>query len=231
MQAMDWLWIIHPFLAVTVIYPLVGVVARLGLQTRQRRVQKAKLPPATGRDHSDWGQWLAAAVVVVVLIALAVVIASKALGSSERGAAALIALLLAWLGTLSALMALLRVHGAGLRLSFSLITWLGLLTLGAQPEVFRLSDNPLQPEFWQSHYWGGVLVCGLMLFNLAARPEILRQLRWRRLHIAANALAALLFISQGLSGTRDLLEIPLHWQQPFLYQCNWTERTCPSQSQ
>ena len=230
MQAIDWLWIIHPFLAVTLIYPLIGVVARLGLQTRQRRVEQAKLPPSTGRDHSDLGQWLAAAVVVIVLIALAVVIGSKGLSSDGgRGATALTPLLLAWLGSISALIALIRVRGAALRLSFSLITWLGLLSLGAQPEVFRLSDNPLQPAFWQSHYWGGVMVCGLMIFNLAARPEILNHRRWRRVHIAANVLAAILFICQGLSGTRDLLEIPLSWQQPFLSQCNWSEATCADQ--
>ena len=101
------------------------------------------------------------------------------------------------------------------------------MALGAQPEVFRLSDNPMEAAFWQSHYWGGVLVCGLMLFNLAAWPEIQRHLSWRRLHLSANVLAAILFLSQGISGTRDLLEIPLSWQQPFLQQCNWAERVCP----
>ena len=40
-------------------------------------------------------------------------------------------------------------------------------------------------------------------------------------------LAAILFLSQGISGSRDLLEIPLSWQQPFLQQCNWAERVCP----
>ena len=107
MQAIDWLSIIHPFLAVTVIYPLMGVVARLGLQTRQRRVEKAKLPPSTGRDHSNLGQWPTVAVLVIVL--------------------------------------------------------------------------------------------------------------------------AVVIVSKGLSGTRDLLEIPLHWQQQSLSQCNWNEATCAAQ--
>jgi len=53
---------------------------------------------------------------------------------------------------------------------------------------------------------------GLMLFSLGARQEILRQLRWRRIHVAANLLVALLFVIQGITGTRDLLEIPLRWQ-------------------
>ena len=224
MQTLDWWLLVHPVLAVVLIYPLLGIVVRLGWQARQRRVHQAKLPATTGRDHSQLGQWLASAVVVLVLIALAVVISSKQTANTSRQ----LPLLLAWLGTATSLLALWRVQSAGLRLSFGLITWSGVLALGAQPEVFRLSDNPLEAAFWQSHYWGGVLVCGLMLFNLAAWPEIQRYLSWRRLHLGANVLAAVLFLSQGISGSRDLLEIPLSWQQPFLQQCNWAERVCPS---
>ena len=119
-------------------------------------------------------------------------------------------------GSLASLVALLRSSAPPLRLAFSLITWLGVLGLGAQPEVWRLSDNPLQPQFWQSHYWGGVALTGLMLFSLGGQREILRDLRLRRLHVTASVLAALLFLSQGISGPRDLLEIPLSWQKPAI---------------
>ena len=227
MQTLDWLFLLHPVLAVVLIYPLLGVVIRLGLQTRQRRVNKANLPPTMGREHNQLGQWLAAAVVTLVLIALAVVISAKQTADSARQ----LPLLLAWLGTATSLVALWRVQSAGLRLSFCLITWFGLLALGAQPEVFRLSDNPLEAAFWQSHYWGGVLVSGLMLFNLAAWPEIQRNLRWRRLHLSANVLAAVLFLSQGISGSRDLLEIPLSWQKPYIFSCDFTAKVCPTPSQ
>ena len=84
MQTLDWWLLLHPVLAVVLIYPLLGVVLRLGLQARQRRVNRAKLPPTTGREHNQLGQWLAAAVVVVVLIALAVVISSKQTADSSR---------------------------------------------------------------------------------------------------------------------------------------------------
>ncbi|NDD45553.1 MAG: DUF4079 domain-containing protein, partial [Synechococcaceae bacterium WB9_4xB_025] len=60
MASVDWLWILHPFLAVVLIYPLIGMVVRLALQTRQRRLQKTKLPATVGRDHSDLGRWLSA---------------------------------------------------------------------------------------------------------------------------------------------------------------------------
>ena len=229
MAGVDWLWILHPFLAVVLVYPLVGVVVRLAIQTRARRLQNQKLPVTVGRDHSDLGRWLAAAVVLLVLIALSVVMGTKApLVQFEGGLARAIQLLLVLFGTIVSLLALWRCTRPGLRLAFSLITWAGVLGLGAQPEVWRLSDNPFTPAFWQSHYWAGVGVTGLMLFSLGARAEILRDIRIRRLHVTANVLAALLFLTQGLTGTRDLLEIPLSWQKSTIYRCDFNAKTCPS---
>ena len=228
MAGVDWLWILHPFLAVVLVYPLVGVVVRLAIQTRARRLQNQKLPVTVGRDHSDLGRWLAAAVVLLVLVALSVVIGTKApLVQFEGGLARAIQLLLVLFGTIVSLLALWRCTRPGLRLAFSLITWAGVLGLGAQPEVWRLSDNPFTPAFWQSHYWAGVGVTGLMLFSLGARAEILRDIRIRRLHVTANVLAALLFLTQGLTGTRDLLEIPLSWQKSTIYRCDFNAKTCP----
>jgi hypothetical protein len=220
---------LHPFLAVVLVYPLIGVVVRLALQTRARRLQNQKIPVTVGRDHSELGRWLAAAVVLLVLIALSVVIGTKVpLVQFEGGLARAIQLLLVLFGTIVSLLALWRCTKPGLRLAFSLITWAGVLGLGAQPEVWRLSDNPFTPAFWQSHYWAGVGVTGLMLFSIGARAEILRDIRIRRLHVTANVLAALLFLTQGLTGTRDLLEIPLSWQKSTIYACDFTAKTCPS---
>ena len=56
-----------------------------------------------------------------------------------------------------------------------------------------------------------------MLFSFGAQPEILRDLRLSRLHVTANVLAVLLYIWQGITGIRDLLEIPLSWQKPTIY--------------
>ena len=131
-------------------------------------------------------------------------------------------------GTVASLAALWMSRTPWLRFSFSLITWVGVLGLGAQPEVWRLSDDPLSPAFWQSHYWSGVAVTGLMLFSMAAKPEILRDLRFRRLHITASVLAIVLFLMQGITGTRDLLEIPLSWQKPAVYACDFEALRCPA---
>ena len=227
MEAIDWLWILHPALAVVVLYPLIGMVARLGLQARQRRSGARALPASSGRDHAALGRWLAAGVVAASLLALMVVIFShQPLAELAGGAPRAGLLLLVLLGTLAALLALWRVHAPALRLVFSLLTWLGILTLGSQPEVFRLSDNPLSAEFWQSHYWAGMAVVGLMLFSLGAHREILSQRRWRRLHVGASVLAAVLFVGLGISGSRDLLQLPLHWQRPALQACDWARHSC-----
>ncbi|MFY7696513.1 MAG: DUF4079 domain-containing protein, partial [Cyanobium sp.] len=177
---------------------------------------------------SDLGRWLALAVVASVLVALTVVIATATPWEQFRGGSGrAIQLLLVLAGSAAALAALWWAHAKGLRLAFALITWLGVLTLGAQPEVFRRADNPLQADFWSSHYWSGVAVVGLMLFSLGAKPEILREPRWRRIHLIASGLAGVLFVVQAISGTRDLLEIPLHWQKPALAACDWTTKVCP----
>ena len=228
MALVDWLWIVHPVLAVVLIYPLTGIVIRLSVQTRSRRLKTAKPPPTVGRDHSDLGRWLAAGVVVLVIIALIVAIATHApLDQFQGGWRRAFTLLLVLIGTLLSLGALWIAKAPGLRLAFVVITWAGVLGLGAQPEVWRVSDDPFSSGFWQSHYWSGVAVVGLMLFSLGARPEILRNLRLRRLHVTANVLAALLFVVQGITGTRDLLEIPLSWQKPTIYACNFEARSCP----
>ena len=70
-----------------------------------------------------------------------------------------------------------------------------------------------------------------MLFSHGARPEILRDLRLSRLHVTANVLAVLMLVWQGTTGTRDLLEIPLSWQKPSIYACNFELCTCPPPAQ
>ncbi len=226
MTSTDWLWILHPALAMVVIYPLLGMVVRLAWSIRRERSAGA------GPQHGDLGRWLATAVVLLVLTALTVVIVTKEPPDRFAGGPARAAeLLLVLLGTLGSLSALWRCRPAAGRLGLALLSWAGVLLLGAQPEVWRLSDDPLSLAFWQSHYWAGVALTGLMLFSLGAWPEIQRQRRLRRLHVSASVLAALLFCLQGITGTRDLLEIPLSWQKPAVYACDFTAKTCPPPAQ
>ncbi|HEY9639371.1 MAG TPA: DUF4079 domain-containing protein, partial [Coleofasciculaceae cyanobacterium] len=75
-------------------------------------------------------------------------------------------------------------------------------------------------EWFVSHYHYGMLAALLMIFSLAIFPDIYqdRTNRWRKVHVFLNGFALLLFIGQGFTGTRDLLEIPLNWQTPYIEQ-------------
>jgi len=225
MTTVDWFWLLHPALAVALVYPLLGAVLHLALQTRRRRLNQGKAPVTSGAEHTALGRRLTAAVVAIQLIAYAVVILTKQPSQLNPGRSGLLVLVLG--GSVLALVALWRVRRPAYRASFALLCWLGVIGLGMQPEVWRLSDNPLDPAFWQSHFWGGMGLTGLLIFSLAAQPEIQRQLRWRRLHLTANALAALIFVTQGITGPRDLLEIPLSWQKPTIWGCDFVNRVCP----
>lgn len=225
MTTVDWLWLLHPALAVALVYPLLGAGLQLARQTRQRRLNQAKAPATAGAEHTALGRWLTAAVVAIQLLAYAVVILTKQPSQLTPARGGL--LLLVFAGAVLALVALWRVRQAAYRAVFALLCWIGVIGLGLQPEIWRLSDNPLDPAFWHSHFWGGMGLTGLLLFALAARPDIQRSLRWRRLHLSANALAALIFIAQGITGPRDLLEIPLSWQKATIWGCDFERRVCP----
>jgi len=101
--------------------------------------------------------------------------------------------------------------------------------LGFQDGIYRRDE-----EWFVSHFYFGLVAALLMVFALAIVHDIYqdRSNRWRTAHIVLNCIAVLLFIGQGLTGTRDLLEIPLSWQESTIYQCNFDQKspgykTCP----
>ncbi len=57
----------------------------------------------------------------------------------------------------------------------------------------------------------GIAVSLLMLFSIAIVDDIYRDRTntWRNIHIGLNCFALLLFFGQGITGARDLLEIPV----------------------
>ena len=107
---------------------------------------------------------------------------------------------------------------------FAALTSVGLIVLGAQPEVFR-RDN----EWFFSHYYYGIASAILMIISVAITQDIYKdkQNRWRNIHIILNCFALLLFVGQGMTGSRDLLSIPYTWQKEYLRQCDSKTRTCP----
>ena len=230
MTATDWVALVHPVLAALFIYPVVGATVRLGILVRERRLGITQQPPKVPAEHSDHGRWLASSVVVAVLVALLYSFGSRFHADPSAfagGVGRLVLLLLVAAGALVSLLALWWARRPLWRAAFALLCWGALLGLGAQPEIWRLSDNPLSSGFWASHYWAGVLLTGLMLATTAARPEIQRSLRSRRLHVSAAVLMALLLAVQAITGTRDLLEMPLSWQKVAIMRCDFNAQRCP----
>jgi hypothetical protein len=70
-----------------------------------------------------------------------------------------------------------------------------------------------------------------MIFSLAIIQDIYqdRRNRWRTVHVVLNCVALVLFIGQGITGTRDLLEIPLSWQEQHIQLCDYSNKKCPEQ--
>jgi hypothetical protein len=206
----DLVSLIHPILVIILVFPMVGIVSNFAWQTRQRRLaakpDKNKIPPMVGKEHVKFGRWLAASVVVVSLIALAYSIVyksfiQKGLWTKNNPQAILIILMFA--ATIASLVLLLRARPKLWRGIFATLTGMGLVIIGQQDGVWRLAD-----EWYWSHYYFGIAVSLLMIFSLAIIDDIYRSITIRNLHIALNCLALLLFIGQGFTGARDLLEIP-----------------------
>jgi drug/metabolite transporter (DMT)-like permease len=210
----DLIALIHPVLAVVFVFPLIGIVGNFAWQTRQRRLQikngeKSKIPPIVGKEHVQIGRWLTGSVVGISLIAIAYSIFLKGIPSlQEKGqldSFLVIFIILMFIATIASTILLYRATTRVWRAVFATLAGMGLIVLGAQEGVWRLSK-----EWYWSHYYYGIVVSILMLFSLAIVEDIYRDRSnfWRNVHITLNCLALLLFIGQGITGARDLLEIP-----------------------
>ncbi len=124
-------------------------------------------------------------------------------------------IVLLFAATIASLFFLYRAEQRLWRGVFATLTGAGLIVLGCQDGVFRRTN-----EWYVSHYYIGITAAMLMIFPLAIVPDIYkdRSNRWRIAHTVLNCIALLLFVGQGMTGTRDLLEIPLGWQEPYVYK-------------
>ncbi len=210
----DLVSLIHPALAVILVFPIIGIVSNFAWQTRQRRLQikdskKSKIPPVVGREHVKLGRWLTASVVGVNLIGLAYSIVYKnfilSFKKDNLDTVQAILITLLFIATIASFIMLFRAQPKLWRGIFATLSGMGLIILGAQEGVWRLSD-----QWYWSHYYYGMGVSLLMIFSLAIVEDIYkdRSNRWRNAHIILNCFALLLFIGQGITGVRDLLEIP-----------------------
>jgi cell division protein FtsW (lipid II flippase) len=130
-----------------------------------------------------------------------------------------------FIATIASTILLYRAKTKVWRGIFATLAGIGLIVLGAQEGVWRLSK-----EWYWSHYYYGIAVSILMLFSLAIVEDIYRDRSnfWRKLHVILNCLALLLFIGQGITGARDLLEIPPVGKQEKAAQVTYVSQALDS---
>ena len=231
MEFKDFMALLHPILAVAIVFPMLGVVLNMGWQTMQRRKQvaidtKSKIPPVVGPEHVKVGRILSGSVVGVTLLGLAYPIFEHIWSKQvwSKNSFQVIFIVLMFVATVTSLVMLYQATPALWRGIFATLTGTGLVILGTQDGVYRRTN-----EWYWSHYYIGITAALIMVFSLAIIEDIYkdRSNRWRTIHVILNSIAVLLFLGQGMTGTRDLLEIPLNWQKPYIYTCDFTNKTCP----
>jgi len=231
MELEDFFALVHPAIAITVVFPLIGIVINRAWLVRQRRLQviegeKSKIPPIVGAEHVAIGNWLSISVVGVALLGMAYPIFSKFIKDDVFSKEPLRAFFVVaiFIATIASFTFLFKAKPRIWQNIFAALTSMGLILLGAQPEVFRRDS-----EWFFSHYYYGITAAILMIVSVAITQDIYKdkQNRWRNIHIILNCIALLLFVGQGMTGTRDLLSIPYSWQKEYLRPCDSKTRTCP----
>lgn len=228
MNTTDILRLVHPAIAVFYVFPMIGIVTYFSLQTRQRRLavenkEKSKIAPVVGQEHVKVGRWLAASVVGVALLGMAHPLIKTIIKNNTwtENPFQVIFIAMMFVFTIATFVLLYRAKAPVWRGTFAALSSMGLIVLGCQPGIFRRGY-----EWFVSHYYYGIIAALLMIVSVAVLPEIYRSKSWRRAHIALNTIALILFIGQGMTGARDLLEIPLSWQEPVIFQCDFANKTC-----
>ena len=228
MNTTDILRLVHPAIAVFYVFPLIGIATYFALQTRQRRLaavnkEKTKIAPVVGQEHVKVGRLLAASVVGISLLGMAHPLLKTIVGNNVWAESPFQVVFIAamYVFTIAALILLYQAKTPLWRGSFATLSSMGIIILGCQPGIFRRTN-----EWFISHYYYGIVAAVLMVISVAVLPEIYKSPAWRRSHIALNVIALLLFVGMGVTGTRDLLEIPLSWQEPVVYQCDFVNKTC-----
>jgi MFS family permease len=226
MESKDLILLLHPVAAVILVFPLLGVVVNRALQVRQRRLTegKSKIPATVGQEHVQLGRWLTGSVVGIVLLALANDVLGNIVQNGVWGKEPFKVVLIGLMfgAAIASLTLLYKAQSKLWRGTFATLSSMALIVLGAQDGVYRKTE-----QWYVSHYYYGIAAAVLMIISLTILREIYqdRTHRWRTVHIVLNSIALLLFIGQGITGTQSLLEVPLHWQEPYVqklyeFQCN-----------
>ena len=174
MELQDTWALLHPAIAILVVFPLIGIVLNRALLTRQRRLQvadgeKSKIPPVVSSEHVVIGNWLSRSVVGVALLGMAYPIFSKMLSNDTltKEPFRVFFAIAIFLLSIASFTLLFKARVKLWRGIFATSTGMGLTILGSQPEIYR-RDN----EWFVSHYYYGVTAALLMIFSVAIVQDI-----------------------------------------------------------
>ena len=222
--------LIHPILVVVLVFPIIGMVVNLAWQIRQGRLQtayrgKSNILPVVGMEYRKIGNWLTGSVVGITLFAIAYSIYFKGIFQDFSGENMPLAILIVMM-FISGVFYLVFLDKSRSKLWGGILAGLtsfGIVVLGFQDGVFWGFF-----EWAVSHFYYGLIGSILMIFSLAIVPEIYKDKghKGRQVRRILNCLAVLVFLGQGITGSRDLLEVSLSWQQNFLYKCDGKNQVC-----
>lgn len=209
----DAMLLLHPIVAIVILFPLLGIVVDRAVLVRYRRQEirdggDSQITPSVGAEHAHWGKYLAYTVLIIALLGMLRPTFSYILNAEiwQEDPVRVGFIVLIYIGTIATFICLDRSIQRHWRAIFATLTSMGLIVLGFQDGVSRHDA-----QWFVSHFYYGLGATILMICALAIFPEIYndRTNRWRNLHIVLNCVALLFFIMQAVTGTKDLLELSL----------------------
>jgi ABC-type bacteriocin/lantibiotic exporter with double-glycine peptidase domain len=140
MDIQDTLALLHPAIAIIIVFPLIGIVVNRAWLTLQRRLQtkegqKSKISPVVGSEHVAIGNWLSGSVVGVALLGMAYPIFSKFISNDvvTKEPFRVFFIIAMFLLSIASFVLLFKAKVKLWRGIFATLTGMGLIILGFQP--------------------------------------------------------------------------------------------------
>lgn len=149
----DIILLLHPILACTFVFPVIGITTFFALQTRQRRLKDTTIPPTVGTLHVKLGNLLAAGVVGITLVALAYSVVFGFQGflmqaeNQTLQPLSVVLVALMFVVTIAATALLYRAQSKLWRAVFATLSGMGVTILAFQPGSFAVMTSGGFPTF------------------------------------------------------------------------------------
>jgi Protein of unknown function (DUF4079) len=154
----DLMVLLHPAIAVLILFPILGIVVDRAVLVRFRRQEiragdKSKISPSVGAEHVKWGKYLANVTVGITLLGLLRPTFESLWANDVWHKKPIIAvsIVLMYVGTIATFSCIDRAKQANWRAIFAALTSMGLIILGSQDGIYRR-----EKEWFVSHFYYGL---------------------------------------------------------------------------